>query len=596
MRSRAARIVSRLLPFVSALVATVLAIFSAAGYERVKSYMDSLSFDGDAFTFSPSLFSTLVMSARLTAGVLLVAAVALVKFRPHVERGFDTLFAGTLDYLRLAASDAGRTMREETTAHRAAVLAIIVLGIVLRVRVLWQPINYDEAFTYIVYANRPWLIAWANYSEPNNHLLHTLLVHVSISVFGNAVWALRVPALIAGCLAMPLAYAVTRRMTGRNEALIVIALTATSQMLIAFSVCARGYTMLLDLFLLALLFGHEIISRRSSQPWPLFVVSCALGFFTIPVFLYPYLSMLTWLFLAGRRDPDNAALRVPVLMRSALWTIALVIICYAPALVTSRLQAGINFSQGTVSMLTFITTLWRPLKGTWLDLMRGLPTALTAALAASAVLGAVRLWRTASGAILLLPIVLWPALTVPLQRTLAPARVWVYMLPVFFVCAAAGAMRAVAWIAARVPRSSPALAGATTGAMAFAISLNAVTHLPARYTEWNHAYEIFAHTDLDEVAGYLKTTLAERDALIAGHLLDFPLEYHMRRHGLPIAFLRRPPIKPERILLLANESVRLPVARVLAANGLDPERMKPRLVRRFTYSSLYEVQPQRGEQ
>ena len=596
MRSRAARIVVRVLPVVFTLVATALAIFSVAGYERVKSYMDSLSFDGDAFTFSPRLFSTLVLSARLTAAALIVAAIALVRFRSRIEQAFDTLIAGTFEFLRRAASDVVRAMREETRAHRAAVLAIIVFGIALRVRALWQPINYDESFTYIVYANRPWLIAWANYSEPNNHLLHTLLAHLSIGVFGNAVWAIRLPALIAGCLALPLAYALARRLAGRNAALLVSALTATSQMLIAFSVCARGYSMLLALFLIALWCAHDIIATRSPRPWPVFVVCCALGFFTIPVFFYAYGSLLAWLFLAGRRDPDNAALRMPVLRRTALWTFVLVALWYAPAFVTSRLQAAIDFSHGTVSMLTFITTLWRPLKGTWLDLMRGLPAALTAALAASAAVGVWRLWRTAAGGIFLVPLVLWPVLRVPLQRTLAPARAWIYLLPVFLVYAAAGAIKTVEWGVARFPRSSPSLAGATAGAMALALSLHAVTHLPAHYTEWNNSHEIYAHSDLDEVAGYLKTALAERDALVAAHLLDFPLEYYLRVHGVPIQFLRRPPANPERVIVLANESVDQPIARVLTSNGLDPERTKPRLVRRFTYSSLYEVQPQRGEQ
>jgi hypothetical protein len=52
MRSRAARLVARLLPAIAALAATALLIFSALGYEPIKAYMDSLSFDGDAFTFS----------------------------------------------------------------------------------------------------------------------------------------------------------------------------------------------------------------------------------------------------------------------------------------------------------------------------------------------------------------------------------------------------------------------------------------------------------------------------------------------------------------------------------------------------------------
>ena len=596
MRSRAARFVARLLPVAAALAGTALLIFSHVQYESIKAYMDSLSFDGDAYTFSRHLFTTLAFSARLTGGILIAAALLLVRFQSRVDQALAALIVNTFAYLRRAAADAARTFREESLQHRTALLAMIAFGIALRVRPLGQPINYDESFTYIVYANRPWLIAWANYSEPNNHLFHTLLAHLSIGVFGNAVWAIRLPALIAGCLTIPLAYAVARRLAGRNEALMVAALTAASQVLIAFSVRARGYTLLIDFFLLTVLAGHDIITSRSPHPWPLVVVSCALGFFTIPSFLYAYLGVLTWLFLAGRRDPENAALRWPTLMRSAAWTVALVAICYAPAFVTSGLQAGINYARGTVSMLAFMTTLPDRLQDVWFDMMRGLPDALIHVLAMCAAIGVWRMWRTHAGAILLVPLVLWPALTVLAQRVLAPARVWIYLLPVFFVYAAAGAMGVAAWIAARIPRWSTAVTSATAGAMVVIISLQAVIHLPVEYTEWNNAVEIYSHTDLDQVAGYLKTSLADRDALVTPLFLDYPLEYYLRVHGVPIAFLRRPAANPERVIVLANDTLRHSIAAVMTSNGFDPERTRPRLVRRFTYSSLYEIQPQRGGQ
>src|SRR5262245_38990681 len=98
-----------------------------------------------------------------------------------------------------AAIDA---LRAESAWHLAALLSLVVLGVVLRVRALEQPINYDEAFTYLQYASRPFLIGLSNYSYPNNHLFHTLLVHASIRLFGSALWAIRIPACVAGCAAV----------------------------------------------------------------------------------------------------------------------------------------------------------------------------------------------------------------------------------------------------------------------------------------------------------------------------------------------------------------------------------------------------------
>jgi uncharacterized membrane protein len=592
---RSARILARVLPVAASLAAIAFLMFSVASFDRIKAYMDALSFDGDAFTFSRALFTTLVRTARLAAAILAGTAAVLFQSRRRIERLLAALAAHTLGYVHRTTRAAGDAIRAETAAHKMVVLAAIALGVALRIRVLWQPINYDEAFTYIVYANRPWLIAWANYSEPNNHLLHTLLAHVSTGLFGNAVWAIRLPALIAGILTIPLAYVAARRLAGRHEALIVIALTATAPILIAYSVCARGYTMLIDFFLLAVVSGLDVIAWRSAQPWPLFVIWCTLGFFTLPTFIYPFGALLLWLYVAGRRDPSNAALRVPVIARAAAWTMALTAACYAPAMATSGLQAGINYSRGSLPAMTFLATLWRPLRGVWRDFMRGLPAAMVAAVAASAALGVVRLWRTTGGGLLLVPLLALPALTVPVQRTLAPTRVWIYLLPIIFVYAAAGSIAAIDWIGARLLPAGPSMARATAAVLALAICLRSTTGLPARYNEWNNNYEIYANTDLDEVAGYLKTSLASSDALVVGGLLDFPLEYYFRIRQMPITSLRRPPTRPARVILLANDSVNQPIERVLKEKGYDPARASVRLVRRFTYTSLYELEPPHSE-
>jgi len=302
-----------------------------------------------------------------------------------------------------------------------------------------------------------------------------------------------------------------------------------------------------------------------------------------------------WLFLAGRCDPSNAALRLPAIARAAAWTVALTAICYAPAMATSGLQAGINFSRGAAPAMTFLTRLWRPLTGLWFDFLRGMPAAMMAAMGACIVVGVVRLWRTTSGGILLAPLLALPALTIPVQRVLAPTRVWIYFLPLIFVYGACGAMVVVEWVAARLLRAGPSMISAMAAAIALAIGLRGTTALPPRYTEWNGPYEIYAHNDLGEVASYLKTSLASGDALVAGGLLDFPLEYHLRILDVPITSLRRPPSHPARVIVLANDSVNQPVERVLTINGYDAARTSLRLVRRFTYSTLYALEPPHSE-
>jgi hypothetical protein len=186
------------------------------------------------------------------------------------------------------------------------------------------------------------------------------------------------------------------------------------------------------------------------------------------------------------------------------------------------------------------------------------------------------------------------------------ALVLSYLLPVAATLAAIAfvmfsaapferSMAAVEWVGTRLVHAGPSMASGTALTLALAIGAHGASGLPPRYTEWNDACEIYAHSDLGEVAAYLKTSLARGDALVAGGLLDFPLEYHLRVLDVPIASLRRPPPRPTRVIVLANDSVNQPVARVLNINGYDQARTNVRLVRRFTYSSLYELEPPHAE-
>ncbi len=86
---------------------------------------------------------------------------------------------------------------------------MILWGIALRLRFFSEPVRYDEVYTFLHYASRPLFIGIAYYTV-NNHLLNTLLMHISTALLGNAPWALRLPTLIAGILLMPVTYSAVR--------------------------------------------------------------------------------------------------------------------------------------------------------------------------------------------------------------------------------------------------------------------------------------------------------------------------------------------------------------------------------------------------
>src|SRR5512139_2592793 len=123
-------------------------------------------------------------------------------------------------------------------------------GFFLRLLVINRSIDYDKAYTFLNFASKSFKYILADYSAPNNHILHTILVGIASRLFGGEPWAVRLPAFLAGTLIVPVMYLTARRFFSRPQALGAAALLAVTPVLIDYSVNGRGYTML---FLFALL-------------------------------------------------------------------------------------------------------------------------------------------------------------------------------------------------------------------------------------------------------------------------------------------------------------------------------------------------------
>ena len=120
---------------------------------------------------------------------------------------------------------------------------ITLIGTVMRIWKISQPIAYDEAYTFLQYATQGFKHILADYSAPNNHILHTILVRVFFDIFGRQVWVVRGPALLAGILCIPASYFAARRIFNLQQSLAAAALIAVTPWFISYSVNGRGYSM-----------------------------------------------------------------------------------------------------------------------------------------------------------------------------------------------------------------------------------------------------------------------------------------------------------------------------------------------------------------
>ena len=98
----------------------------------------------------------------------------------------------------------------KSSFHNLSIVLIIVFGLIARAYKMPFVILYDEAATYLDYCDggfTSFLRIW----NVNNHLINTLLMKVSIEIFGNSVIALRIPSFIFGITSHLLIYYISNK-------------------------------------------------------------------------------------------------------------------------------------------------------------------------------------------------------------------------------------------------------------------------------------------------------------------------------------------------------------------------------------------------
>ena len=119
--------------------------------------------------------------------------------------------------------------------------------------------------------------AISDYSLPNNHVFHTVLVYLAYHLLGNQPWIIRLPAFVAGVAIIPLAYGAGSIYYSRKVGLLSAGLAAASPLLISYSANARGYTLICAFTLCAVILAAYIKDHPNSFTWALFVLACAWG-------------------------------------------------------------------------------------------------------------------------------------------------------------------------------------------------------------------------------------------------------------------------------------------------------------------------------
>ncbi len=271
---------------------------------------------------------------------------------------------------------------------------ILLLALGLRLWHLDAPLWYDEIITLETHLRLPWREFFSGY-DLNYHYLHNALAKVSIAVFGESPWALRLPAMLFGVGGVWAIWVLARDVAGTRIAHLVALLLALSYHHIWFSQNARGYTGLGFFGTWGMIFWLRGMAAPTLRLWLGYGLMLALAVFTHLTGAFLFAAQgLVWLLvtisaaLRGRLEAER--LWLP-LLGYALGG-ALTLLLYAPML--GDVLASVGGVGGTSAvdvMQEYQNPLWALLEGvrTALGNLGALVGLVAAAVIALAAIGAV---------------------------------------------------------------------------------------------------------------------------------------------------------------------------------------------------------------
>lgn len=164
---------------------------------------------------------------------------------------------------------------------------------------LTLPVSFDESCTFILFTNKGFYTAISQYPAPNNHVLFSILTTFTnqIPTLSNLL-KIRLVSIGINILTLLSLYRFISFFYNRKMALLIVCVFSLLFLNIYYSYMARGYGLINLFFINCLYYTFKIcneIPTRISFVW--LGLFSLLGLYTIPTFIYPILTLLTFIVL-----------------------------------------------------------------------------------------------------------------------------------------------------------------------------------------------------------------------------------------------------------------------------------------------------------
>ena len=406
------------------------------------------------------------------------------------------------------------------------VLFVLVIGVSIRGYFLSQPFRFDESVTFLKFVNKGFYNLFF-YPDPNNHVLHTLLVKVSTLIWGSHPASIRLPAFLAGIGLIPLVFCLCR--TLNISGIIASISVSVFPYLVLFSTNARGYTLLVFLTLVLTIVGLQTTKKPYLGGATLVSSIAALGMITMPSMLFPIAGIYCWLACLLLINGNTfKTILFKFVIPSILMTISFTIVLYTPVILASNGVESIiaNRFVQPQPWQVFLSQVNLHFQDTYRSFFALIPKVVLiifAILIVLSIYGSARKkdWST----LLILPsILLGSAIVFFLKHKIPFPRTWIFVIPFILFTADSGFTYIIEIFSHKI-RSSIRVVILVIGAF-FALSLISTDSI----TSYG-ATGVFPEASI--VAKYLKPIMKSHDIVHAQLGAKWPLDFYLWYYNVP---------------------------------------------------------------
>ena len=548
-----------------------LIVLFSLPFDTTKPFMDQLARDGHADQFSVSFVSQWALWLK-AAGALMLAFVAIFLVFRRRSTGWTTVLLDWIEHIirRLVAD--GRSLIngfQIDWAWGAGIGLIMAAAGISTLRFLNRPMGHDEAYTFMTFARQPLRVALSDYSLPNNHLFHTFWLYLAYHLFGSAPWVVRLPTFSAGILLIPAIYGLGSRFYSKPVGLIAAALVAASSEVLLYETTARGYTLLALITIVFFLLSWIVKKQRNLAAWTLWGLAAALGFYTVPVFLYPFGAIVAWLFLSMVfGDFTGYPARVDFLRYLVIsGTLAgvLIFFLYLPVFLHHQSFKVVFGNQFIESMAwdDFQVTAPIRLSETWSEWTSGFTPWVLDALISGFFLSILLHWKISkprippqlAAAAWLIPLVL-------IQRVQLWTKTWFFLHPLILLWCAAGLVGLAQLIFQRIRNRRWLHLALLAGGLAVIFYGGWLV----RQNENKHASSPGME---EQFVRYIQEHLQDGDIIVSNWISEPAISYYLLRYQIPVQkmFVKALPFKQAYVIV--NQEINKNIQDVLHDRELD---------------------------